>query len=440
MYFFLVNILRIFLLQPLGVGGPLFNIDYAAIPILMYIFRWARFPKAFSYVTTVIFTGIIVGADALWGLALQYRWVQEGILNYLAAIGDLPWVLIAPGLLIFLLVTFFAGSLLFWRRFWMHDIRALILILAAILMLDAFIGRVGSSDEAGTVNYAGSSLFSLLHPTIRTAWEPVPPIREFPQCTLDCAVQDIGALPPRILSVAIESLGAPARPGEFKDLLRELTGPLAPNYSVETATHLSLGTTFAGEVRELCGLRITRTPEAKDYGRLSVCLPNRLRMAGYDTRALHGNGGKFYQRARLYPIMGFGKSYFYADLRRPGDVCPDTSFNGVCDDKLFAAGLGLFDQNRRFVHMMTLDTHLPIPRGVGENCSASFRDDPLLCRYDVRMSQTLRELVAAVSSARFPPDLIVVYGDHPPPFRSSVTRARFRSDQVPFLVFRKRER
>lgn len=170
------------------------------------------------------------------------------------------------------------------------------------------------------------------------------------------------------------------------------------------------------------------------------CLPARLGRRGYDTWALHGNGGEFYSRKTFYPLLGFRHAEFYDDFKRRSDrnpQCSGTVFQGICDEQVYQRALNLFDGTRRFVHVMTLDTHLPVRSAQFPSCSASFKDDAGLCGYDRLVERSMRQLGEALRRAKSKPDLIFIYGDHAPPFAGQAARDVFHPDRIPFLRLRR---
>lgn len=241
----------------------------------------------------------------------------------------------------------------------------------------------------------------------------------------------------RILSIGVESLGLPAdRPGRDA-LARQLSGLFGPAYVAELRTAAARNSTLPGELRALCGVTVRGLPGPDDAARLAPgCVPARLAAAGWQTHGLHGNTGKFYGRAALYPRLGFGVTRFRGDFdARTVAPCPSpTNIGGWCDRRVMAEAMALLSgPGRRFVHVMSLDTHLPV---IGDVPGCGFGGD--LCRHGVRMRQSLSAMAAAVAAADAAPDLIVLWGDHPPPFLNGDSRAAFDHALVPVVIYRRR--
>nr|WP_269141314.1 sulfatase-like hydrolase/transferase [Sphingomonas sp. IC-56] len=248
--------------------------------------------------------------------------------------------------------------------------------------------------------------------------------------------------PPQILSISLESFGLAREPNRRAALIEPLIRELGGLYKVEQGAHDYFGATLQGEVRELCGERLFGNAAQDGVLRqLSQCLPSQLRRRGYDTVALHGNGGRFYSRWAVYPAMGFRQSFFYDDLAAADPAvtaCPETAFNAACDERVYSRAIGLFDGQKRFVHVMTLDSHLPVLDAEPGSCSSIFAENSSLCGYAKLLQRSLAQLGLALHNAKVQPDVVFIYGDHAPPFASELARKVFSAEAVPYLILRKR--
>jgi len=433
--FLAANLVRFVLLR--DTGDRSVQIDYALIPFAY----WGARKLGFGHgIQTVLGAGVallVIGGDLLDIMARRFNWSHGVVIDYAASMPDLPWPVIGPFVGLGMLA---AGLCLVPFAVHRHafPIWPLGVLVGALLAANALIysGTRGDLDLSrlthsfvshavtGTVNrlFIGRTLTPFAGSTMAGDLR-----REAPE-----------SLPPQILSVAVESLGLASDPAR-RTLLRPLLTVLGQRYAVRFGAHRFDGSTLPGEIRELCGLQADGIPNTPALlARLgATCLPARLRRLGYDTQALHGNGPLMYDRRAVYPAMGFNRRWFDADLRRaaPGTgTCPGTAFAGVCDADVYARALSLFDGRRRFVHVLTLDTHLPLPTSGAPACDSAFAGNPGLCRYAQTTEASMRSLGQAVLGATHPPELIVVYGDHAPPFAATIARAQFAPHQVPYAV------
>ena len=139
--------------------------------------------------------------------------------------------------------------------------------------------------------------------------------------------------------------------------------------------------------------------------------------------------------------MGFRHAEFYDRLRAAfptAQSCDGTVFHGLCDEQVYARAMELFDGGKRFVHVMTLDTHLPVRSAEPPSCSTEYAGDPALCGYDRLLGRSLTQLGRALARATIKPDVVYVYGDHAPPFATQASRQVFDAGRVPFLTLTRR--
>src|SRR6185295_86772 len=113
--------------------------------------------------------------------------------------------------------------------------------------------------------------------------------------------------------VMVEGLGYLNDPAARHQIDAPLFDPrIAGKYQVSTGSIVYYGSTTSGEMRELCD---TREPYL-EFTRINgySCLPERLRMRGYATMAVHGFYHSVFERNEWYPIIGFDKEVFVESL------------------------------------------------------------------------------------------------------------------------------
>lgn len=306
-----------------------------------------------------------------------------------------------------------------------------ILLLAIVVDMAAGRNRLFQTGSVEIPNIVSSPSLTVIQPIFSSAMSP----QVSPIALADAMKVDLGDSPPaHILSVAVESLGILSDTAEQESTLAPLLEGLAGQYRLRVSRSREYrGGTLSAEIRELCALRtLSLVREDNSFNALQNCLPHQLAFEGYETIGIHGNDGSFYNRSRVYPGIGFNRTLFKKDLIGAGaQLCTDLVFSGVCDADTFHVSLSLFHPDRRqFIHIMSLDTHLPLPVN-GTKCR-SVRRERELCIYKVRMGNTLGALALAVRQSSTPPDLIIVYGDHTPPFNEQ-ERTHFRRGVVPYL-------
>lgn len=251
-----------------------------------------------------------------------------------------------------------------------------------------------------------------------------------------------------VMIVMMEAMGAPTNPAIDRLMFeRWRRSDIARRYDVRFGTAPYHGSTTNGELRELCG-------RWGDYesvmGKIdSNCLPSRLAASGYDTVAVHGFAGSFFDRADWYPNIGFEQRVFGEHLLTSGMAeCPGV-FPGACDvevperlgARLKAAG------EPQFLYWLTLNSHLPVPEsgvlGTGD-CLVRNPGFPVesggLCRLVSVTRATSDSLAEMLVDPALPPTDILIVGDHMPPFFDHLSRSQFDSYRVPWILLTTRDK
>lgn len=242
--------------------------------------------------------------------------------------------------------------------------------------------------------------------------------------------------------IVVESMGMPKDPV----LQRLLLGPLLADadlharYDIVSGQLSSVGSTIHGELRALCGGQLTQG--LFDDLNNDDCLPARLAAVGYATQAVHANIASMYGRDVWYRKIGF-KKYSASDTE-PGLIGPTrtgmrwgTLLDGDAiawvDATAFPPGL------RKFTYLLTVSTHLPaeaLPGAAADaDCLAKATEHACLHLGNLRLVMTQ---LAEAARAR-DDTVIVLIGDHPPPFVSPGSRSAFSPSDVPWIKLRPRQ-
>lgn len=245
---------------------------------------------------------------------------------------------------------------------------------------------------------------------------------------------------PRILFVIAESWGRPHQPAVLEQQISALRSS-AHVHDLQVGSINAVGTTAAGELRELCGRIPTRlnfqrmTPEA-----IGECLPAKLAKRGYKTVALHAAFGAMYRRVNWYPVIGFDDLVFRENLPFEGTQC--YSFPGYCDRHLLDVVRKKLGHEKVFLYWLSLNSHIPYDRRDVENyreavCHKAFGDaySDQLCGYQNLHVQFFEGLAKLAEEESLKGVEVVVVGDHAPIFNDSASRVRFKQEQVPMLRF-----
>lgn len=308
-------------------------------------------------------------------------------------------------------------------------------VLAAFLLPLPFSAISGQQQEmAGEINYLREMVFA-----------PAP-----------------SAAPPAIGAVAASGFaGAGAREegralllvivealGEFRDeAMREaifapLAAPgIADRYAVSRGTVPYRGSTTAAEMRELCGSTVKYRAIRDGEVAGPDCLPARLRAGGYDTIGLHGMTAGFFEREDWWPKIGIGEQAFLEQLA-PGTkrLCGKV-FPGICDDDMVDLAVNRLAP-RRFVYLLTLNSHIPVDRGVARSLGCDAAPAPFgserTCTLGRLWIKVMSSLARRLSAPGVPPADILIVGDHAPPLFLPADRDQFVPGMVPWVLLSRR--
>lgn len=436
-YFMLINLVRMMALHGTG-EATFFQVDYAIPPVVMYILGRINFPKLLTNIISFLTIILTVSADIICLIGRQFHWGIDAIPQYISSYRDLPWPILGPAIAAIFLISIICVIVLRACNRRDTKIWPLILCVTMLLAADACIGTSRFRSNASNINLVTTALTDI-GPMYAGSSLKGGALRRLRNGTMDADLRS-ETLPPQILSVAVESFGLAQDISQRESLVEPVVQQLSKYYEIKFSSHKYFGTTLQGEIRELCGARLVGNATSPTVmRRLPVCIPALMRRKGYDTQSIHGNGSRFYSRLTVYPAMGFTKSWFYDDLLSyyPQIVpCKNTSFRGACDAFVFRRALSLFDGRKKFIHLMTLDSHLPINDSVTTECPPGFKNNPQLCSYAYLIRRSLSELSYSVRNAKHRPDNIIIFGDHAPPFMSYSARKAFSVDQVPYITLR----
>jgi hypothetical protein len=236
-----------------------------------------------------------------------------------------------------------------------------------------------------------------------------------------------------ILFIVVESMGLPVN-DQLRTWLatRLVNAPLTEHYRVVESAPPFRGSTTSGELRALCAL--TGSYRQIDPDLASSCLPARLAAQGWMTIGIHGFSGKMFDRETWWPVIGIqSRNFVDSDFLRGSKRC-GTVFAGACDEQVIERAVELLNGGRRFVYVLTLNTHLPIeahpvPAELQHECELT-QTDPESCDLLAALGRLLETVKDAVSKA-VPAPLVIVVGDHAPPFSRDTARASFDQERVP---------
>lgn len=387
---------------------------------------------------------LVWGVDGLVSQSVTYRFATS--IAFMASVrfaGELDWTeLLSTGSLVgaaLFLAAFFGSWWMARRR--RPEWRLTIASLVVVLVLDALNGssRFAFIDRRLlAVNLAGAPSLTL-YAQFRAAQLHQPPtvlgVEESVSTSLGLRGWARSHPDRSIWLVLVESMGRLQDAGLRQYALDAMAqATQGGNYRLESARMPFKGATTSGELRALCGL-------AGNYADLTpaegaACLPADLARMGWSTTGMHGFSGRMFDRRAWWPTIGLQQLLFGRDL---GDLktCGG-AFKGVCDADLLGAAARRVAQPRQFVYSLTLNTHLPldpvaVPPDLRRICRQAGVTESVcaLTAAHAAVLKTIGKLAAEMPNHR---PLVVVLGDHAPPFVDARSRSAFDNDIVPVFV------
>lgn len=319
---------------------------------------------------------------------------------------------------------------------------AVVLVGVAIVGLD--IGN-GSFDALGTarlrfgVDVAGSGTLKLARSVVadaRASRTVTPdPAPDSPHRQL-IALGD--AYPGRSILVLLAESWGYARDAA---LTRYVAAPLVAldghGYEIRVGAREFKGATTAAELRVLCGL-------VGDYRVLlagavpAECAPAASAAQGRPAVAVHSFRGGMFERATWWPRIGFGETLFEPELSARGVPRCGGPFAGSCDREALAVVRAALAGPPRFVYFLTLNTHLPlharttVDPALADLCERD-RVPADVCQLTAEQAALMTDVAAMLRSLPVPP-VVMITGDHSPPYGSLDARNAFDPAVVPLVV------
>jgi hypothetical protein len=410
----------------------IFNFDYLVVPVLVVVAA-ERWGGRVAWAVGTILLSVMVASDLWLVIGTVYLADPRIVIDMLGFASVWPWRLLLPILVCLLIACFgIVGTL---KRATNAAATLAVAACAASLLLLADQSAVTTSCK---VNVLSSGIVNLFRPFINQIENEQSnrfsrPLG-IPGRTLASSTR-LYASNSRILSVAIESWGAPRDVAKATAMDRSIERAFGGDFKIiERDDHRFFGSTLEGEIRELCGLQLRGFPRLEmELNELTECLPARLSRNGWSTSAWHGNYGTFYRRDLVYPAMGFEAVEDFTTMRDSVPTPCSHLFVAICDrDVLQLALTWMASREPAFAHVMTLDTHFPLNSRPGE-CQSNASGT---CVYDERIGEVLQMIGDLVRHADVKPDYVVLYGDHAPPFLDETLRAEFTPNVVPFFVLK----
>jgi hypothetical protein len=420
------------------VDRALLGLDLMVALLLWRGHRWLG-------VTALLLAWVV---DALVSRAMAWYFLHPvDFLRSAQHAGQLDWTAMVSWSWAWVALLFAAA---FAGIFWLMNVpqqwrwRDVLLFGLPLIALDAALGAsmLRSADHGrAPVNVAGSAtanLMSILATPVSRASLRRLPAQERPLEELDIGRWALGHPDGHVVIVLVESLGV-ARDAALRAWIdRQLVdGRVDDRFDVRRFEAPFHGATTAAELRVLCGLKGPHTAMTAEEG-ARHCLPHSLAATGWSTAGFHGFSGHMFDRTTWWPMTGLQARTFAEDLPAAWPRCGG-AFRGACDADVIMEAARHAARPRSFTYVLTLNSHLPLaanavhaaPDQAPPCASLAVEVCELAGAHGVALRAIRDHLLAALPA----PALVVVMGDHAPPFQAKAPRAAFDAERVPAWAF-----
>ena len=248
------------------------------------------------------------------------------------------------------------------------------------------------------------------------------------------------------LLVIMESWGLP-NDARFQAIFQKIISSLAIQHQFKPywgQTRFS-GSTTAAEMREL----VNAKGSYKYFFNLQSAESNfpsvfdKKKKAGYETYGFHSFTGKMFARGKWWHNIGLDHVFFRDDIMAENIVNNNqldggTPFPSIKDEQMFDYMVQQTkDIKRKFVYLLTVNTHLPFTQNIGDFPGEIFSEIaamPVSAEAKNQMKKVAIELMYFINALN-PEDWddILFVGDHIPPYLRDADRKYFNPAFVPYL-------
>lgn len=151
-----------------------------------------------------------------------------------------------------------------------------------------------------------------------------------------------------------------------------------------------------------------------------------LNEEGYDTTAIHANGGQFYNRDKAYEYLGFDKAIFIDDMEDLEDHYRDCVQDIDTAEEIVKQYENM-TSDKKFIFAITMESHMPYAADKYENKEITLETDLVEGEELINLEAYVQGLYNFDKSIKYLIDyfedqeeevILVFYGDHRPAFKT----------------------
>jgi hypothetical protein len=199
-------------------------------------------------------------------------------------------------------------------------------------------------------------------------------------------------------------------------------------YTVQLDSSLFFGGTSQAEARELFNKSGEVYYSIIQHGFSDINgITQQKKEEGYNTTALLSFSGFYSSGYHFRKAAGFNNIKDFSFFRQLATTNYSNHYISVNDEAVFDYGFKqLSKQNKAFLYILTINTHLPFHTQTGMS--------ELESQYQ-RIKQQFSFLANLLK--KYPVNKLVIVGDHPPPFLTEFERSHYATKYVPALIIQK---
>jgi hypothetical protein len=320
---------------------------------------------------------------------------------------------------------------------------SILIVLALSFLGDQLNGSsylIKSDSQVLPGNVAGSSTLKIVKSVLESQKDPGLAIRLSPHEAIlspDQIISWAQQNPQRsVLFIIVESYGQNKNDDLNNWIQNQILKPdVLQHYRAETGLSLFSGSTTSAELRHLCGLG-GNYASIMDSVDMEQCLPNRFRQEGYKTTGVHGFSKFMFRRQDWWPTLGLDRMLFVNEFMEMDAPFCGSGLYGICDEFVIEYLGQEIKKQRGFYYHLTLNTHFPVVRWPLDPELAHICDQPdissQVCFLSKRVGVYFDRLAQVLLSLPEKP-LVVMVGDHAPPFSETSSRT-YLGDKTPYII------
>ena len=161
-----------------------------------------------------------------------------------------------------------------------------------------------------------------------------------------------------------------------------------------------------------------------------------LKDRGYATLAIHPFDKTFYQRNKVYPMLGFDAFTSEAEMKNNERITPNGYISDMSAVKEVLQELETTDKPS-FIHLVTMQNHFPFTKGLNgdhtisvQGTDSEYKDELETYVHDTKLTDDSMSYLANALNKLERPTIVVFWGDHLPALSDDIYKQAGWEDNV----------